>query len=223
MLHNLCHIAMLRYPSSLDIADAGYKAYVVEKQCTVGGHLRGLSTTFPTLESVPSLLAEVVERVESHPHIEVLTDSQVASVDGFIGNFHVQVERDASDSDAPTTSEHIVGAIVVATGFDTFDAARKPEFGYGLYENVITGLELEKLLLVEEGNRHSPPGTDREDGRKGPDVHDVAPGSQRCQGICTRKSLRPHMDEAMAGITKAEDLVGLESFLEVVDDLLPLR
>jgi len=38
-----------------------------------------------------------------------------------------------------------VGTIVVATGFDSFDASLKPEFGYGLYDNVITGLEFERL------------------------------------------------------------------------------
>ena len=38
-----------------------------------------------------------------------------------------------------------VGAVVVATGFDPFDAKEKPEFGYGRYGNVITGLEFERL------------------------------------------------------------------------------
>ncbi|NIV28599.1 MAG: 4Fe-4S dicluster domain-containing protein, partial [Anaerolineae bacterium] len=38
-----------------------------------------------------------------------------------------------------------VGAVVVATGFDPFDAKEKPEFGYGRYHNVITGLEFERL------------------------------------------------------------------------------
>lgn len=39
-----------------------------------------------------------------------------------------------------------VGSIIVATGFDPFDARLKPEYGYGVYPNVITGLELERLL-----------------------------------------------------------------------------
>jgi heterodisulfide reductase subunit A len=133
--------------AALDIADAGYQVYVVEKESTLGGHLSELSTTFPTLESVPSLLAEVVERVERHAQIQVLTDSQVVAVDGFIGNFDVEVQTNAAGSDAPTTSDLKVGAIVVATGFETFDADRKPEFGYGVYDNVITGLDLEKLLM----------------------------------------------------------------------------
>ena len=38
-----------------------------------------------------------------------------------------------------------VGAIVLATGFDPFDPKRKPEFGYGVYPNVLHGLELERL------------------------------------------------------------------------------
>ena len=38
-----------------------------------------------------------------------------------------------------------VGAVVVATGFDPFDATHKPEFGYGRYPNVISGLEFERL------------------------------------------------------------------------------
>jgi heterodisulfide reductase subunit A len=38
-----------------------------------------------------------------------------------------------------------VGAVVVATGFDPFDATHKPEFGYGRYRNVISGLEFERL------------------------------------------------------------------------------
>jgi heterodisulfide reductase subunit A len=38
-----------------------------------------------------------------------------------------------------------VGAIIVATGFDPFDPRLKPELGYGVYDNVITGLEFERL------------------------------------------------------------------------------
>ncbi len=41
--------------------------------------------------------------------------------------------------------ERKVGAIIIATGYDTFDLSLKPEYGYGLYPNVITGLELERL------------------------------------------------------------------------------
>ncbi len=41
--------------------------------------------------------------------------------------------------------ERKVGVIIIATGYDVFDARLKPELGYGIYSNVITGLELERL------------------------------------------------------------------------------
>jgi len=46
----------------------------------------------------------------------------------------------------PEEIEIEVGAIIVATGFDIFDVRKKEEYGYGVYENVITGLALERLL-----------------------------------------------------------------------------
>lgn len=42
--------------------------------------------------------------------------------------------------------EEDIGAIVVATGFDPFDPTSKEEYGFGIYKNVITGLQLERLL-----------------------------------------------------------------------------
>jgi heterodisulfide reductase subunit A len=132
--------------AALDIADAGYRVYLVEKETTLGGHVAEFPRTFPTLEDVQALLGEVLGRVQDHPNIEVLTNSRVAQVDGYIGNFRVQVDSCSSASEPGPVSELDVGAIVVATGFDTFDASRKPEFAYGIYDNVITGLELEKRL-----------------------------------------------------------------------------
>ncbi len=42
--------------------------------------------------------------------------------------------------------EEEVGAIVVANGFDPYDPTSKEEYGFGIYKNVITGLQLERLL-----------------------------------------------------------------------------
>ncbi len=46
----------------------------------------------------------------------------------------------------PEELEIEAGAVIVATGFRPFDARRKEEYGYGIYRNVITSLELERLL-----------------------------------------------------------------------------
>jgi heterodisulfide reductase subunit A len=46
-----------------------------------------------------------------------------------------------------------VGAVIVATGFDPFDATKKAEFGYGRYPNVISGLEFERLASASGPTR----------------------------------------------------------------------
>ncbi len=56
-------------------------------------------------------------------------------------------ERDAFDFEQTETFDEVeVGAIILATGYRTFDASRMPEYGYGLYPNVYTSLEVERLL-----------------------------------------------------------------------------
>jgi heterodisulfide reductase subunit A len=56
-------------------------------------------------------------------------------------------ERDAINFDQKEEIIEVeVGTIVVATGYDLFDATKKPEYGYGKFDNVITGLEFERLV-----------------------------------------------------------------------------
>jgi len=143
--------------AALDVADAGYQVYLVEKEAALGGHIAEFPRTFPTLDDVQALLAEIADRVENHANIEVLTNSRVAQVDGYIGNFRVQVESRSNGSGALPTSELAVGAIVVATGFDSFDASQKPEYGYGVYDRVITGPELERRLSESSADAEGSP------------------------------------------------------------------
>ncbi len=49
-------------------------------------------------------------------------------------------------SQKPEYFEFNVGAVIVATGYQPFDAGRKEEYGYGRYKNVITNLQLERML-----------------------------------------------------------------------------
>jgi heterodisulfide reductase subunit A len=126
--------------AALDVADAGFPAYVVEQSDHLGGRVADLNRTFPELEPVSAWLPSLVERVQAHPNITVLLNAHIAQVDGFIGNFKVKVKKTSE------ISEVSAGAIIVATGYNVFDPLRKPEFGYGRYPQVITTLEMEKRL-----------------------------------------------------------------------------
>ncbi|RLD00162.1 MAG: hypothetical protein DRI77_01130 [Chloroflexi bacterium] len=133
--------------AALDVADAGFPTYLVEKNDHLGGRVAELDRTFPTLESVPELLEPLIERVQSHPNITVLLNSQVTGVEGYVGNFEVTVESRQGEENLSTPS---VGAIIIATGYDVFDPHRKPELGYGQYPNVITSLEMERRLATKD-------------------------------------------------------------------------
>jgi heterodisulfide reductase subunit A len=129
--------------AALDVADTGIPAYLVEKEDHLGGHVAELNRTFPTLESVPELLDPMIERIKEHPNITVFLNSEVAQVDGYVGNFEVTVGAPELEGGSRLLN---VGSIIVATGYDVFNPDRKPEFGYSDYPNVITSLEMEERL-----------------------------------------------------------------------------
>jgi heterodisulfide reductase subunit A len=78
-----------------------------------------------------------------HPRATVLLNSRLVGVKGYVGNFEAVVET--LDSGTLNTRKIKIGAIIIATGFDPFDARLKPELGYGQYPQVITALEYEAL------------------------------------------------------------------------------
>jgi heterodisulfide reductase subunit A len=129
--------------AALDVADTGIPAYLVEKEDHLGGHVAELNRTFPTLESVPELLDPMIGRIKEHPNITVFINSEVAQVDGYVGNFEVTVGAPELEGGSRLLN---VGSIIVATGYDVFNPDRKPEFGYSDYPNVITSLEMEERL-----------------------------------------------------------------------------
>jgi len=129
--------------AALDIADAGFEVTLVEKTAALGGHVAALNRTFPSLEPTADFLHTMVERVSAHPRVRVATESEVTAVGGFVGNFEVEIRR------SQETEKVKVGAIIVASGFEVFDAHRRPELGYGEYPQVVTTLEFEKMSQGE--------------------------------------------------------------------------
>lgn len=134
--------------SALDLADAGFQVSIVEHAAQAGGHVAQIYKTFPTLEPAGLLVHELIERVNAHPNIHLMTESEVTDVSGYVGNFNVKVKRNEETMDVPA------GAIIVATGFETFNPRLKPELGYGIYPQVVTTLEMEHVIARSGAERH---------------------------------------------------------------------
>jgi heterodisulfide reductase subunit A len=204
--------------ASLDLANRGFKVYVVEKNPSIGGRMAQLDKTFPTMDCSMCILAPKMIECAHHPNVQLLTYSEVKELKGSPGNFKVKVLKkpryvdekkctgcgicsDNCPTEAPNEfDENIgvrkaiympfpqavpriavidkencvecglcekvcpsgavnrqqqpeelelnVGAVVVSTGFDLFDPTVIPQYGYGRFKNVITAMELERLLCA---------------------------------------------------------------------------
>lgn len=200
--------------TALDLADMGFKTYLVEREPSIGGHMAALDKTFPTIDCSICILGPKMSDVGNHPNIELLTYSEIESVGGYIGNFKVKVRKKAryttdecngcgecwkvcpvitgNEYDrglGPRKAVYIpfpqvvplratidrdhcidcglceniceregaidfdqedefldleVGTITVATGFSDYDPTG--EYGYGEYENVLAGMDFERLI-----------------------------------------------------------------------------
>jgi len=81
--------------SALQIADAGYTVYLIEKQPSIGGHMAQFDKTFPTLDCAACILTPKMNSVGAHPNIKLMTCSEVVDVSGYIGNFEVTIKNNA--------------------------------------------------------------------------------------------------------------------------------
>jgi heterodisulfide reductase subunit A len=207
--------------SALEIANAGFHVYLVEREPSIGGHMAQFDKTFPTLDCSACILTPRMVEVGTHPNITLLTWSEVEKVTGFVGSFHVTIRKKARcineelctgcgicqekcpkkvidevyeaglgyrkavytpfaqavpkypvmdkenctyflkgtckacEKFCPTGAIDFnqqdellqvnVGNIVLATGYDLFDARRVSSYGYGRLPNVFTSLEFERL------------------------------------------------------------------------------
>ena len=130
--------------AALNLADQGFKTYLVEKEKVLGGNLNNLNILYPIQEDASIFLKEITEKVKDNNNIQLFLDSKIADIKGYIGNYDINI----IDSDKKN-NELKVGTIIVATGAQE----SKPQglFQYdGKNTDVITQLELEKKLQNED-------------------------------------------------------------------------
>jgi heterodisulfide reductase subunit A len=121
------------------LTDAGHWVTVIEKEAQVGGKLNNWSYLFPEFIPAGEIKGALQEKC-SKKDFTVLHQTEVLTIQRLNGKFSIvtsgeqQLEADA---------------LVVATGYELFDARRKEEYGYKIYDHVITSADLEQLLLPE--------------------------------------------------------------------------
>ncbi|MHC4495167.1 MAG: NADH-quinone oxidoreductase subunit NuoE [Planctomycetota bacterium] len=79
--------------ASLDLADMGYKVYLVESKPSIGGAMAQLDKTFPTNDCSMCLLSPKLVDTARHPNIEIITNAELQKVEGPAGNFEVTINK----------------------------------------------------------------------------------------------------------------------------------
>jgi len=202
--------------SSLDLADSGFRVYLIDQGPSIGGVMAQLDKTFPTNDCSMCILSPKLVATGRHPNITILTNAEITGLKGRAGNFEVKLRRrsryiiedkcngcgicsqkcpiEVDDSfneglgrrsaiyvkypqavplkymidrekcigcgtcaevcranavqydqeDSRATLK--VGSIILAPGFEPFDARLKSEYGYGRFPNVVTSIEFERIL-----------------------------------------------------------------------------
>ena len=272
--------------SALDLAEAGFKVYLLERKPSIAGTMPMLDKTFPTNDCSMCILSPRVVDVGGHRNIEIMTMSELVGLAGEAGNFKATVKkhpryvdlelcvscgrcetdcpqvvsndfnhglderkaiykpyaqafpnayvidmenclecgaceekcaRKAIDRDMEEEFVDLnVGAIVLAPGFDIFDATQRGEFGYGVYENVVTSLQFERLLSASgphQGHLIRP--SDGQEPKKVAFIQCVGsrePGKDRnyCSGVCC-------MYATKEAIVAQEHVSGLQATIFCID------
>jgi heterodisulfide reductase subunit A len=202
--------------SSLDLADSGFRVYLIDQGPSIGGVMAQLDKTFPTNDCSMCILSPKLVATGRHPNITILTNAEITGLKGRAGNFEVKLRRKSryiiedkcngcgicaqkcpieavdlfneglgrrsaiyveypqavplkyvidrekcigcgtcsevcranaikyDQEDSETSLK--VGSIILAPGFEPFDARLKSEYGYGRFPNVVTSIEFERIL-----------------------------------------------------------------------------
>jgi len=130
--------------AALDIARGGYEVYLVEKGDRLGGHLNDIHSISEVGEIRP-YLDTLINQVRLEPKITLFMNSEVESVEGFLGNFKTKIITKEGKKLKRREIEH--GVIIVAIGACVY---KPKEYLYGKDERVITQLELEDKIAKGE-------------------------------------------------------------------------
>ena len=155
----------------------GYQPVIIEKSDHLGGHVAGWNRLFPDMTPAQELVAGLAGEIDG---ATVRLNTALQSINRLKDGYNLIL------SDGTVVSSR---AVLIASGFSLFDARKKEEYGYGVYDRVMTNSDLEHWFNTGDDDRipESP-------GAIG-FVHcvgsrDVKAGNSQCSKVCCMTAVK---------------------------------
>jgi len=127
-------VAGMEVASQLDYL--GHSVVLMEKEKELGGHVQNWFQLFPDRKAGNEIINQLRSKI-LNSKVEIKTSTQITDVSLKKNNIGLLDQQNQI---------YNLNAVVLTTGYDLFDARLKEEYGYGIYKNVITSIELEEIF-----------------------------------------------------------------------------
>lgn len=187
--------------AALTASENGLSSIILESDRLLGGKVAHKYSLFPTFASADELIERMTASVNEKDEnmLEVSLNSMVLSID--------KDQSTVTYEYKPGNSKPVINtvggkAIIIASGYSFFDATLKQEYGYQVYDNVITSFELEEKFKTGE--------ILTADGRKPESIafihcvgsRDSKVGNEHCSRVCCVTGVKQAIElcKAVSGI-----------------------
>src|SRR5690554_1074644 len=127
--------------AACNLYDSGKDVLVLEKEKSIGGNVQNWDSLFPDGEKAQNIISHYMHEI------------QARQITVYINTFVSGIRKIADNTFEVNTSRDIVfkcKTVLLATGYSLFNAERKEEYGYQIYDNVITSADLEKRFVLQK-------------------------------------------------------------------------
>jgi heterodisulfide reductase subunit A2 len=126
--------------AAAQLATLGIDVTLAEKESQLGGKLNKWDRLFPSKRKATEVI-DYIEKNLIQSNARILYNTEIRKIVRENGGYAITTNHE----------EIMADAILLATGYELFNAQIKEEYGYGIYGNVITSVELEEMF--KKGNK----------------------------------------------------------------------
>ena len=126
---------------AVQLLDLGYKPIVIEKRDRLGGHVADWNLLFPDMIPARDVVGNLIARASE---ANIFLNTEISFVNKLKDSYNIMLSNGISIN---------TRIIVMTTGFALFDAAKKEEYGYGVYDQVMTNKDLEHWFNTGDDKR----------------------------------------------------------------------